>query len=74
MKLATLAALLSLAGCMTNLGPVVTDVHMVDDKVHFTRCDLSVPTVPLWAFSGGELENCVNEAGKPVQQGAPIKP
>ena len=61
------------SGCYSNLGPVVTDVHMNGDKLRYTRCDLIVPSgFSSWATSS--LENCMNEAGKPVQQEAPIKP
>lgn len=62
------------SGCYTsNLGPVVTEVHMNGDKLRFTRCDLVFSQSSILP-SSLDLQNCVNDTGKSAPAEAPIKP
>jgi hypothetical protein len=68
----TIVALVTLAGCYKNAGPVVTDVRLDRGTLRFTRCDLIVGT-SLFTL-GSDLEHCVDETGKDVPSPTPGQP
>ena len=51
--------LLTLSGCYSSVGPIVTSVHEVGGHLYFTRCTLEA------GIAGARVTACVDERGKP---------
>jgi hypothetical protein len=68
-----LSALVLLAACYRNAGPVVTDVHLDHGALHYTKCDLIVGQTIL-VIGHDDLEHCVDENGKDVVSPTPDQP